>query len=156
MFKVLEKHFKSRIRTLKNRQKAILNRMDGDEEDVGWDGPNIRPPPVKQDSGNRNRFGSDRRHHHGSSSHGGKQHHSRSSSHHDRSDRSSSRQDSRQGQSRGREGRESRDRRVPVEDLRGRIGQAKGSGSEYRHGSSSREKERQKNVKRQVNVKCFL
>ncbi len=61
-----------------------------------------------------------------------------------------SRTDSRSGQNRGREGRDGRDRRPPVEDLRGRIGQAKGSGSDYKHGSLSREKERQKSRSHQV------
>ena len=29
--------------------------MDHGEDDSGWDGPNIRPPPLKQDSGGRDR-----------------------------------------------------------------------------------------------------
>ena len=126
-------------------------KMDGEEDEMGWDGPNIRPPPLKHESGNRNRFGSDRRHQHGPASHS-KQHHGsdRPSSRHQRSDRSSSRQlESRPGQSRGRDGR---DRRPPVEDLRGRIGQPKGPGSDYKRSSSSREKDRPKNRGHQVRV----
>ena len=101
--------------------------MDGDDEDIGWDGPNIRPPPVKQDSGSRSRYSSDRNRKHRA--------HNRptsgSGAHSKPQSRGSSHQDSRGNPSRG----PARDnhRRGPVEDLRGRIGQSKISGKEHRH-----------------------
>ena len=123
--------------------------MEGEEDDIGWDGPNIRPPPVKQDSGsaNRSRFGSDRRHHNAAPS----QKHHRPPPGPGRHERGSGRQESRPNQPRG-HNRDGRDRRAPVEDLRGRIGQPKGSGSDHRHSSASnREKDRQTSRGHQVN-----
>jgi hypothetical protein len=116
--------------------------MEGEEDDIGWDGPNIRPPPVKHDSGgaNRSRFGSDRRHHNNAPT----QKHHRPPPGPGRHERVPARQDPRPNQPRGHR-RDGRDRRAPpVEDLRGRIGQSKGSGSDHRHSSASnRDKDRQ-------------
>ncbi len=130
--------------------------MDGEDDEIGWDGPNIRPPPVKQDSfgsssgKNRSRFGgADRRHrndHHRPSSQ-----HSQQSRHRDSGNRSRDHP------------RDHRDRRGGhVEDLRGRLSSQpakSGSGSEHSHrrhgGSSSREKDRQVRVQ-QVKFRALV